>query len=84
MPVPIQLFYTDFEATEQLGIIEKNILLDQGIVYHNVISTSSVMTLSRGHQNPAYGFIMLTEDGEVLKDYFDLIEWIKKTGFKKI
>lgn len=80
----LTFIYTSEHVETNLGVIEKQICEDQNIPFTVEYNTAKVMKLSRGHQNPAYGFCMVDSENTVLKNYFDLIDWINKNAFRQI
>lgn len=62
--------------------IERQICLDQGLSYSEIFDLPLTLKLSNGRVGPG-GFVMQARDGEVLYNYFDLVNWIEKNGFRR-
>jgi hypothetical protein len=50
------------------------------IPHKEIVDLPLTMKLSRGHQNPAWGFILVTPDDSVIRDFMGLTDWIKVKG----
>lgn len=60
----------------------KLIMDEERIRYDIEVNTLEVARISRGHFNPATGFVMLFEDGTRATNHYGLVEWIEKNGLK--
>ncbi len=62
-------------------LIIRMILEDQKIPYKVTIDRHRYMLNSRGHRNPEMlGSLISTPDGDLLYNYFELVEWLSENG----
>jgi len=57
------------------------ILKFEGISHKTIINVDNVMTMTRGKVNPSDGFVIVTEDGKMVRHYIDLVHWLEEKGY---
>lgn len=80
--IKINIIHSNDDWVRKDPIIEVLICKDQGIDYIETTDARSAFILSKGRISPTNGFIMVTNEDEILFDYFDLINWINKKGLR--
>lgn len=48
------------------------------------VGVERVMRLARGRANPSCGFVLVMPDDAVVRDTFELVEWIDKNGLRPL
>jgi len=62
-------------------LIIRMILIDQKIPFKITVDPHRYMLNSCGHRNPqVLGSLISTPDGDLLFNYFELVEWLNENG----
>ncbi len=61
------------------------LLLDEeGLGYSMINDVGQMMRVTRGNMNPNTGFVAVANDDAIIRDIFDLCDWINKKGLRRI
>jgi len=68
-------------ATASAGELVRQLLDEQNIRYEMVVSIPELAYRTNGRFHPADGMLLL-DDGEAMRDIFDVVHWIERKGLK--
>lgn len=71
------LYLTDLAA----GGLVRQLLDEQNIPHHVAVGIPELAHRTNGRFNPA-GDLLLFDDGEAMRDIFDVVHWIERKGLR--